>query len=95
MINLLQYYSKTEYKFCKQTSFCNVPTNNTSSGPRENVIITNFGAKYGREIWHQYEHGEGADILEDHTYQGDIQVPPRGGDPSGNVIGMWKREASL
>ena len=47
MINLLQYYSKTEYKFCKQTSFCNFSTNNSSSDLRENVILTSFGAK----IW--------------------------------------------
>ena len=46
MINLLSYYSKTEYIF-KETSFCNVNTNGTSSGLKENVILTNFGAK----IW--------------------------------------------
>ena len=41
MINLIQYYSKTEYKFCNQTSFHDV-TSHASSGLRENVIATNF-----------------------------------------------------
>ena len=41
MINLLQYYSKTEYRFCKQTSFCDVNTSSASSGLRKNVILAN------------------------------------------------------
>ena len=83
MINLLQYYSKTEYKFCKQTSFSNVNTNSDSLGLRKNVMFNNFGAKIWWEnltpVWML---GRGRHPHEDHTYQGEVC------GPFGAVMGM-------
>ena len=45
--DVINPYSKTEFNNAEinQTSFCDVNTNNSSSGLRENAILTNFGAK--------------------------------------------------
>ena len=32
--------------------------------------------KYGGKIWHQYGCGGGRHPWKDHTYQGDVHVPP-------------------
>ena len=69
MINLLQYYCTTGHKFCKQTNCHNVNTNNASLGLMENVIVTNFGAKYGRKI------GTNIDVGEGKANQGGLYLP--------------------
>ena len=57
MINLVKYYFKTEYIFCKQTSFCDISTNNASSGLRKKLYLLILVPKYDGKIWCQYGHG--------------------------------------
>ena len=64
--------SKTENYTCIQTSFCNVNTSNTSSGLRENVILTNLASKFGGKNMvpkcRMGNEGEGRHPWEGHVY---------------------------
>ena len=52
-------------------------TNKASSGQRENVILTDFGAKiWWKKLAPIWMLGRSRHSLEDHTYQGDVLVPP-------------------
>ena len=87
--NLLQYYSKTEYKFCQQTSFHNVNTNNTSSGLWENGIPTNFGTNYHWKIWHKSGCWGGEAPLGGPYLPRSCACVPLLGAPCGTVMGIW------
>ena len=55
MFNSIINISKLEWNHLCQTSFCNVTSNNSSSGLREKLYLPNthlLAPKYGGKIWH-------------------------------------------
>ena len=50
MLDKVNPVQKNRIYICTQTSICNVNDKNASSGVREKVILTNFGAKNGGKI---------------------------------------------
>ena len=65
-----------------------VSVNNTFSGLRKKVILTNLGTKIWQEIWCQCGHGGGEAPLGGPYLPDDVCVPPcYGSNPHGPVMG--------